>query len=444
VLHETLLDEAIWVDFAPESAPTPGSNWIAQHPPLYHVVMVPFYWVGALFGTSFWGSFYLIRIVTSLIFGFGIYILMKALCESGLSARVALGLGIMVASVPNHTYLAGAVNHDALVFLFGCLVLLYWIRFTQSGSDSDLFKLGLALGFGGLVKYTFLVLYPPLICLAVVAMWAGKGFCLKRFARFLLPVFVPIGIWMVRNLILSGDPLPLDTTGFYSDDPLEMSFLEFGRTFPVFSILLQTYWGLLGWMGDGTLEVRWLQIYSIYQQAFTWPIFLLLLLTLCYLLKESIGDRKRLVLGLVWALICILLLIVSGWLSLEHSHYIPLFIVGVGVIGYSFGEFTFCWSSKKLDAKRALEMGSMGVFLCFLSVHFYKIFSFSITSGALQGTFGRYYLPVIGFFMVGFFSRGLRQFPLASQLVMIFAMIYSSTELYVWLHEAIPFFNVHG
>jgi hypothetical protein len=26
---------------------------------------------------------------------------------------------------------------------------------------------------------------------------------------------------------------------------------------------------------------------------------------------------------------------------------------------------------------------------------------------------------------------------------MIFAMIYSGVELYVWLHEAIPFFTVH-
>jgi hypothetical protein len=279
--------------------------------------------------------------------------------------------------------------------------------------------------------------------MSILTLWLGKQFSVKRLLRFLLPVCIPIGIWMVRNLIVLGAPLPVDTTGFQSDQPLEMSLIEFGRFYPVFSILMQTHWGLLGWMGDGTLQVRWLQIYSIYQQAFTWPVVLLLSLSLFFLFKGGFKERKCLAVSFMASLGGVILLFGSGWLAEEHGHYLPLFIIGSAVVGWSIGEFAYRVRNKNLDTTRFVEIGSLGVFLFFLSVHFYKIYSFSLTSGTLQGTFGRYYLPVIGCFMLGFFARGLRKFALAPQLVMIFAMIYSGVELYVWLHEAIPFFTVH-
>ena len=58
VLHETPLDKETWKVFAPDNPPAPGTNWIAQHPPFYHIIMVPVYWLGALFGSPIWGAFF--------------------------------------------------------------------------------------------------------------------------------------------------------------------------------------------------------------------------------------------------------------------------------------------------------------------------------------------------------------------------------------------------
>jgi hypothetical protein len=443
VLHESRIDKEIWTEFAPGFS-TAGSNWIAQHPPLYHLTMVPVYWVGSLFNDSIWGSFYLIRLATAVLFGLGILIFVKAMREAGLTAAVALGLALMLASIPNHTYLAGAVNHDAMVFLSGSLVLLFWVRFSLSQSRSDLLCLGLFLGLGGVVKYTFLVLYPPIICLVLLSIWKRGNLSRKQLGYFMLLVSVPIGIWMIRNLILLGSPLPVDTTGFHSDKPFEMSFLKFGSEFPVFSIILQSFWGLLGWMGDGTLRVRWLEIYAIYQQAFTWPLIIFLALSFFYLAKDTKGSGQCLCCRFLGLFIVLYLLQLVGWLDHEYHHFLPLFLVGAGITGWSLSESFVCLKKGNLLSMRAIEIGALGTFLFFLLVHYYKIYSFSIPSGTLQGTFGRYYLPVIGFFVIGFVGPGLKRFPLAAQLVMVCAMVYSCTELYVWLHEAVPFFAING
>jgi hypothetical protein len=444
VLHQTLLDEEIWNAFAPENPPAPGTNWIAQHPPLYHILMVPVYWLGALLGSPMWGSFFLIRAVTSVFFGLGLFVLMKALREVGLKSGTALGVGIMVGSIPNHTYLAGGVNHDALVFLFGCLVLLFWIRFSLNGELSDLTKLGIALGLGGIVKYTFLVLLPPILALSLLTIWRNGTDVWKYSVRLFLLSTIPIGFWIIRNLFVYGEMLPIDRTGFVSDEPLNMSLLEFGRSFPVFSILMQSFWGLLGWMGDGLIKVRWLQIYTIYQQAFTYPLIGLFLLTLFYTVKNGMSNWKRLLWGVDRTIIAVIVLFFSDWLDQEYTQYWVLIVVGVIVISWRVSDYFFGLMNNEIDREGGVEVGATAVFFFFLSVHLLKIYSFTVSSGALQGTFGRYYLPVLGFAILGFFAFGLRKFPWASQLVLGIAILYSCVELYIWLHEAIPFFTVYG
>lgn len=439
VLHETRLDPEVFGDFAPAYS-KPHLNWIAQHPPLYHLLMVPVYGLGSLLGSSFWGSFYLIRLVTAAIFGLGIWMLMAAFGKAGFSHAVTLGMGVMLAAIPNHTYLAAAVNHDALVFFLGSCVLYFWIRYSQGQSDKALFLLGLSLGLGGVVKYTFLVLFPPLVFMGATSLW-NRRTPLKTWAMFLVPVFVPLGIWALRNWMLFEQALPVDTTGFRSDKPLEHSFLEFGATFPVFSILIQSYWGLLGWMGDTNMQVRWLQLYSIYQQVFAWPVVILFALSLFYLIKDGHAEKKSFTGGWIGLGIALSILLISGWLKREFWFYVPVFVLGTAILGWMGGARL---TGPGVTADRRLEPRAALVFVFFLAVHFYKIFDYSIPSGALQGTFGRYYLPVVGFLILGFSGRGLKRFPLAGPLVLISGVVYCSVELYVWLHEAVPFFHLHG
>jgi hypothetical protein len=444
VLHETKIDAVVWGAFATEVAVEPGGNWIAQHPPLYHLLMVPVYGFGTLVGPALWGPFYLIRVITAIFFGLGLWFSMRAFKEAGLSIEVSLGLGIMLGSIPNHTYLAGAVNHDALVFLFGTLVLYYWIRVCKEPSLANITKVGIALGLGGLVKYTFLVLFPPVIGLSLLVIWRHGANFWKPGIRLCCLSLVPIGLWAFRNIFTYGELLPVDLTGFQSEEPLQMSLLEFGRSFPVFSILIQTYWGLLGWIGDGNLQVRWLQIYSIYQQAYTVPLMVLFGLNLFYAITVAFRDRTRFLYGLDRVIIAMILLFLLDWLDEEYTLYWILIVVGIPALTWSISDHLFSRKMGKVDRLQEIEIGAVCVFCFFLIVHLYKIYTFTVSSGALQGTFGRYYLPVVGFLVVGFFSFGLKRFPWAGQLVLSFGILYGCTELYIWLHEAIPFFELYG
>ena len=444
VLDETKMDADAWSHFARNTDAAPDKNWIAQHPPLYHVLMVPVYWLGALFGSTLWGSFYLIRLATACLFGLGILVMVKAFRAAGLSASVSLGLGLIMASIPNHTYLAGAVNHDALVFLFGSLVLYYWVRFSKSSRNYDLTRLGIVLGLGGLVKYTFLVLLPPVVLLVGAVMWRDRKVSMNQVATFLGLTFVPILAWMLRNWILVGEGLPIDTSGFQSSHPLAVGWLEFGRSFPVLSIITRSYWGLLGWQGDGLLQVRWLQIYSIYQQAYSWPVVILLALTSFYLAKDSLKNQRYLSYGVCGVLVAVLGFVSIGWWEKELWFYLPLFFLGIAILGWRIAEGCCQIQSRSWGTIQMAEIGAVVVFFFFLIIHLSKVYAYSLPSGVLQGTFGRYYLPIVGFLFLGFFGKGLRSFPLRAPLVMGIAILYACVELYVWLHEAIPFFYVHA
>ncbi len=443
VLHETPINAEIWEDFARFTETTPGSNWIAQHPPAYHLLMVPAYWIGSLFGDSFWGAFYLIRLLTGCIFAMGLLVLVKAFREAELSALLSLGLGLMLACIPNHTFLASAVNHDALVFLCGSLVLLFLIRYTKGKATADLIILGLVLGMGGVVKYTFLVIFPPALGWVGFVLWKSNKRSAKSIGLFLGLVFAPITIWMLRNGILLGEPLPVDTSGFRSDQPLEMGVLEFGQSFPILSILTRTYWGLLGWLGEGTLQVRWLQIYSLYQQVYTWPLICLVVLSLFYSVKEKLKDENRMSYCVAGSIVAVLSFACSGWWKLEQWFYLPLFFFSVALVGWRIGEGILVARTRKVNPVLLADIGAVLVCLFFLLVHCFKIYTYSLPSGVLQGTFGRYYLLLVGFFVIGFLGKGVRSIPYGTQLVFGFSILYSSVELYVWLHEAIPFFYVY-
>ena len=443
VLHETLIDTEIWADFTREINTGPGLNWIAQHPPAYHLIMVPAYWVGSLFGESFWGSFYLIRLLTSVIFALGIWLLVKAFQEVGISITASLGLGIMIASIPNHTFLAGAVNHDALVFCCGSLVLLLLIRFTNKAESAYLKYLGLVLGFGGLVKYTFLVILPPVLLWIGIVCWMNKKQTIRSIGFFLGLVFVPLSLWMLRNWIVLGELLPVDTTGFHSDQTLNLSLLEFGQTYPILTILTRTYWGLLGWLGDGNLEVRWHQIYTLYQQAYTWPLIILMALAFWYLVVGKLKERSGLLFGVAGSIVTVLAFVLSGWWKFEQGFYQPFFFLCIAIVGWRLAEVCNYLRIRELKSVPLNDLAPVFVCLFFFLIHLSKIYSYSLSSGVLQGTFGRYYLLVVGFFVVGFLGKGARSFPYGAPLILGFSILYSSVELYVWLHEVIPFFYVH-
>ena len=444
VLHETAIDDEIWQAFAPEHIPDAGMNWIAQHPPLYHLLMVPMYWLGSLFSSSFWPAFYLIRIATAVLFGLGIWALIRAFVESAMSVPASIGLGIMVASVPNHTFIAGGVNHDSLVFLLGSCVLLFWIRFLKSGSARDLTWVGLCLGLGGLVKYTMLVLLPPLLAWTCLYLWINPGISWKVIVRFLLLAFLPIGIWMLRNWIHFEELLPIDRSGFVSNHPFEMSFFEFGQRFPVFTIVLKNFWGLLGWMGDGTFRLRWFQMYSIYVSIFTLPLLLLFGSSLFFAFNQSWPSRTRWSFGLMGAILLPALVFLSGWFGKDNRMTILAVVFGLSVFGWILGEGVDLIRNGRMNQVSWTELGCVIIFLGFTGFYFKTIYGFSVSSGGLQGTFGRYFLPVLGFAMIGLFGRGIRAFQYSGALFLGVAIIYSCAELYLWLHEVVPFFKVYA
>tara|TARA_B100001123_G_scaffold448625_1_gene610534 strand:- start:11252 stop:12763 length:1512 start_codon:yes stop_codon:yes gene_type:complete len=441
-LHQAPIDVEVWQTFAPENYPDPGMNWIAQHPPLYYVVMVPVYWIGSWISGSFWGAFYAIRVVTALFFSAGIWVMIRAFQEAGMPFRVGLGLGIMLVGIPNHTFLAGGVNHDGMVLFFGASVLYFWVRYLKEKRFADLCFLGIFAGLACLVKYTLLVMVAPLFLWTLLFWWKNPGASRKAIGIFTALAFLPIGFWMLRNWVVLGELLPVDTSGFTSENPLQLSFFQFGRQLPVFSILLDNFWGLIGWMGDGTMQVRWFSLFSVYRAIYTW-IFLGLLLIgfLCLIRKSSLGNTTNMP-GTIGAFTLPAVVFISGWFGKDDTLTILVAVSSCAIFGWSLGRSSFAFCMSEMDTEDWIISGCILVAMVFLIVYLYTIYGFSYSAGSLQGAFARYFFPVVGFALVGLVARGSQSFRYFGHIILIMAIIYNCNEMYIWLHEVIPFFNV--
>ncbi len=441
VLHETFIDSDVWEEFC-EFPMGAGENWIAQHPPLYPILMVPVYWIGSYFGESFWGSFYLIRLMSSLMFGVGLVMFVRTLLEAGASRAVALGCGIIMASVPTGTFLAAGVNHDPLVFMLGAFVSYYWVRYLKTTTPRDLICFGIFIGLGMITKYTMLVLAIPTVAIVGLRWFNSENKSPKVLLFASAFTFLPIGLWMLRNLSVLGELLPVDMSGFASTEPMDVGIIGFFGELGLFSNFYQSFWGLIGWMGDKNLQLRWLHIQPAYLKPLTWVMLLLLILGVLGLIREKLKDtRKRAMVCVVVGALMPILFWQLGWFSKEIRYLLPLYCTCLVFVGIGLTDLGYIFTAGDFTKNDWIERTALGVVAFFIVIYCYKVFSVSVPSGNLQASFGRYLFPVIGFLAIAIMVPVSRLFNRLSVVVLGGSIIFPFIELYFWIQEVLPFFS---
>ena len=132
----------------------------------------------------------------------------------------AVVLSVLVAFLPQFSFLSSYLNNDVYTVFCSAMILLSWIKGTKSAWNlSSCLLLGLGCGILALSYYNG---YGWILCSIIYFFVSNKGrkytFVLNRFAFIFLLVFAIAGWYFIRNIVIyNGDVFGLKTSLFYSE-----------------------------------------------------------------------------------------------------------------------------------------------------------------------------------------------------------------------------------
>src|SRR6266496_2931191 len=185
-------------------AESPMGNWVAQHPPLYHLLAAPL--LSAARGlTSDHQWLYRTPRLLSVIGGSSALLLFfRAFLEASGDPLLSFAAAAGVGSTPMYSHMSSGTNHDIFLAFCGGLVALCWVRFERSGLFSDGLKTAAALSLAGTVKLSAVVLAAALWLLSLSRL-ATRGS--RRLAQWIVigatSVSLP-ALWTLRHWWLTG------------------------------------------------------------------------------------------------------------------------------------------------------------------------------------------------------------------------------------------------
>ena len=166
---------ADWMhDRAPES---PMSNWVAQHPPLYHLLAAPLLSAARAVTRDPRWLYRAPRLFSAVSGAAALLLFFLAFLEASGDPLLSFAAAAAVGFLPMYSHMASGTNHDIFLAFSSGLVALCWVRFERSGLFSDGMKTAAALSLAGLVKLSAVPVAAALwlLCFARLRGRGGRG-----------------------------------------------------------------------------------------------------------------------------------------------------------------------------------------------------------------------------------------------------------------------------
>jgi hypothetical protein len=151
------------------------TNWIVQHPPLYHLLAGAVWKAGTLFTDDSALLFRLPRLVSAFFGALTLFFVFKIIARLGLGAYAALAVAAAFASVPTFAWMSAGTNHDTMIAALSAAAAWQFTEFMLGRQPQHAYASLLLLALAALTKITALVLIPPLIVILVLEMPWGRG-----------------------------------------------------------------------------------------------------------------------------------------------------------------------------------------------------------------------------------------------------------------------------
>ena len=202
-------DLAPTLDFPPSRLYRPGEipNWEAQHPPLYYILMTPFYKLAR--DWSWPGLFLLLRSVSWVLafsgFAIGAVATLRALNTIGVAPASAWVVTAWPFLFPQFFPEMARLGNDSLCLLLMGIAWMLLLRFLEQRDIKTAAMLGLALGLGLWTKAFFVAITGGIGALLIFTALRNRNRELMQNAAVVLIVAAVVGSgWYVNGLVSTG------------------------------------------------------------------------------------------------------------------------------------------------------------------------------------------------------------------------------------------------
>jgi len=242
-------------------APEETWNWVAQHPPLYHLLAVPFLGAVRVMTSDPHWRYRAPRLLSAISGAAALLFFFAVFWEASGDSIFAFAAASAIGFLPMYSHMSSGTNHDVFLALLCGAAALFWVRLAKSGDFSDGAKMGVALSLAGVTKLSALVVIAALLLLSWRLLTSRGG---KRLAQWIAIAAISLslpGLWTLRHWLLLGNARlhPISRTPFSLK-----GFIAYLHDYPVVDHTFKNFVGLIGWTGSVAGNVRWFQISGPY------------------------------------------------------------------------------------------------------------------------------------------------------------------------------------
>jgi len=381
-------------DWTRGKSAAPIGNWVAQHPPLYHLLAAPILSAARAVTDEPRWRFRAPRLLSALAGAAGLLLFFRAFFEASEDPLLSFAAAAGIGCVPMYSHLASGTNHDILLAAASGLVALCWVRFERTGFFADAMKMAAALALAGAIKLSMVPVAGALWLLCLPRLTGRGG---RRFAGAIAigatAVSLPF-LWTLRHWWLLGNTRvhPVSARSFALP-----AFLSYLRGEPVVDHTFKNFFGLIGWTGTGGGDLKWFQISGVFLAPYLLLALAAVVGTAVWLWRRGAG-LPRLSAGAAAAIVfffCFFWLFVGadGAQPLKRLLYSLLAAVPLLALPLAFG---------KRPPGDAILTGSQFVFLVFSVAYLVNSFEAYEIYGQMRATNGRYFFAVLPFLVLAF------------------------------------------
>ena len=431
VLPENVLQD--WMRARPIARPV--GNWVAQHPPLYHLLAVPFLDAARAITPDPEWQFRAPRLLSAISGAAALLVFFRVFLAAGADPLVAFAAAAGIGVLPMYTHLSSGTNHDVFVALLGGFAALFWVRFLRDRRFADAVWMSAALGLMGVTKLSAVPVAVILLALIAPRLSGTPGRKIVLAASLGAIALAPPAAWALRHWILLGNARvhPLSRRPF---DPA--SFLSYLRRDPVVDHTFKNFVGLIGWTGTGGGEVRWFQISGGYLAPFLLLALAVASATAWILARRAASERRWIslavfaavfVFGMVW-----LFADGDGAVLPKRLLYSLLLSVPLLAVVPAF---------RRGDPDAPI-LGSHAVFLVFGAAYLVNSWEAFDIYGQMRATNGRYFFAILPFLAMAWglpAARRLVRMRAGGVLVLVPLAALFLDEAAFFLFRVIPFYR---
>jgi hypothetical protein len=437
VYGRTLLAPEVTARWTTGAAGRLPFNWVAQHPPLYHLVDAPFALAARAATPDPDLRLKIPRLLTVAAATLALLLFFQALLEATEDPIFALAAAGSVSFLPMYTHVASGTHHEPMLAMAGGLAALGWVRLVRTGTFRDALATAAGLGVAGAIKLTALPVAGALLALMPRYLRGVGG--VRKAGRWLLAAALALAIpalWLLRNWKIVGHPLVYSTPGSFSIRRLLRLLAEE----PVFDHTFKNFLGLIGWMGSG--ELRWFQISGRFLAPFLLTALLAAGCAAVWLWKDTAGlppgDRS---------LVRLLPLVVFAAAllpALPPDRPGALFKQVLYALLLALPLFSLALLFEKSDARRETIRSSQWVVLVFTAAYLWNVWRGHAIYGEMRAVHGRYFFAILPFLLLAVAYPAALLWPRGrgrDAALLGLLLLLGVTESAFFLLKVIPFYR---